>query len=429
MGKTQISLVGAIAIIVGTVIGASIFILLGPIAASTGPSLFLAYAIAFIPALFGSMFYAQLGAVMPSDGGSYLYCKRLLSVRTGYLVTLSLILGGIGAIVMLAIGFAEYLSYFFPNLPTTAVALSIVVLLVIVNLSGLKTAEVLQIFMTLWILIGLLLFAIPGLFHIEKSHFTPLLPNGWSGLWMGSALAVYSYVGYGIVSEIGGKIKNPKKNLPRAIFISLTLILLMYMLVSFVAIGVVDWQVLSATGASIVEAGAGFLPNSVVVFISIGALFATITTINAIFMTLPGDFMALTDEKIFNQRWMSFRLRKEPIFPILFMGGLAMLGVLTGLSVDYFATITIVGLLLNTVVLGVAVYQLPKKEPFAYQQAAFKIPVPLLKGVVIFGVFFNVIFIVLALLDAPSIAVLFIGWLLIGLFVHHRSIQQVNRNV
>ncbi|HEY4578377.1 MAG TPA: hypothetical protein VIG63_00860, partial [Savagea sp.] len=72
---------------------------------------------------------------------------------------------------------------------------------------------------------------------------------------------------------------------------------------------------------------------------------------------------------------------------------------------------------------------LPKKEPFAYQQAAFKIPVPLLKGVVIFGVFFNVIFIVLALLDAPSIAVLFIGWLLIGLFVHHRSIQQVNRNV
>lgn len=206
------------------------------------------------------------------------------------LLPLSLILGGIGAIVMLAIGFAEYLSYFFPNLPTTAVALSIVVLLVIVNLSGLKTAEVLQIFMTLWILIGLLLFAIPGLFHIEKSHFTPLLPNGWSGLWMGSALAVYSYVGYGIVSEIGGKINNPKKNLPRAIFISLTLILLMYMLVSFVAIGVVDWQVLSATGASIVEAGAGFLPNSVVVFISIGALFATITTINAIFMTLPGDF-------------------------------------------------------------------------------------------------------------------------------------------
>lgn len=69
--KNQIGLIGAVSIIVGTVIGASIFILLGPIAGNTGPALPIAYIFAFLPALFGSLFYAQLGAVIPATGGTY----------------------------------------------------------------------------------------------------------------------------------------------------------------------------------------------------------------------------------------------------------------------------------------------------------------------------------------------------------------------
>src|SRR5690625_5011217 len=148
--SNKISLLGAISIIVGTVIGASIFILLGPIAGQTGPALPLAYMVAFLPALFGSIFYAQLGAAIPATGGTYFYCKRLLNPTIGYVAAISLILGGMGASVMLALGFAEYLQFFIPTLPIKFTAFLILLILYGINLLGLKTSEMTQILMTVW---------------------------------------------------------------------------------------------------------------------------------------------------------------------------------------------------------------------------------------------------------------------------------------
>lgn len=422
--NNKIGLIGAIAIIVGTVIGASIFILLGPIAGQTGPSLYLAYLVAFLPALFGSLFYAQLGSAMPMDGGSYYYGKRLLNPVMGYIITISVILGGMGAIVMLALGFAEYLQFFFPSLPIQLTAVLIILVLYVINLLGLKTAEVIQIAMTVWILIGLLIFAIPGLFHIEAQNLTPLTPNGVGNFLMGSALAVYSYVGFGIISEIGGSIKNPQRNLPRAIFISLGTVVFIYTLVSLVAVGVIPWEQLSASGASVAEAAEIFLPAPVILFISIGALFATVTTINAVIMTIPGDFAALANEGIISEKMVSKRVNNALVIPISILTFVAIAGVLSGLSVDYFATITIVGLLLNTVIIGFAVYQLPKKEPELYNNAPFKMKPGTIRFVVYIGVFLNIAFILLAVLDVPSIIGVYIIWIVVGYLLHRKKIPK-----
>jgi len=426
VSSKKISLIGAISIIVGTVIGASIFILLGPIADQTGPSLFLAYFIAFLPAFFGSLFYAQLGAAIPATGGTYHYCKRLLNPTFGYIATISLILGAIGATVMLSIGFAEYLQFFFPNLPIQLTALLIILFLYGINLLGLKTAEMVQILMTVWILLALLIFAIPGLFHIEPQNFTPMMPNGIGSFLMGSALAVYSYVGYGIISEIGGTIENPNKNIPRAIFISLGMIVFIYVLVGLVAVGVIPWEQLSASGASVAEAAQVFLSPSVVLFISIGALFATVTTINAVMMTIPGDFKALAKEGIFNQKIMAKEINNTSLFPISIMVITATIGIFTGFDVDFFATITIVGLLLNAVVLGIAVWRLPTKEKEAYDNAPYKIKQGFLKPAIIIGVILNTAFIILAVLDFPIIIPLFILWIVIGYMMHRKKIPKLN---
>src|SRR5690625_3961272 len=420
----KIGLIGAIAIIVGTVIGASIFILLAPIAGQTGPSLFLAYFIAFIPAFFGSIFYAQLGAAMPATGGTYHYNKRLLNPTLGYLSTISLILGGIGATVMLAIGFAEYLQFFFPNLPIQLTALLIILFLYGINLLGIKTAEIVQILMTLWIILALLIFAVPGLFHIEVQNFTPMMPNGLGSFLMGSALAVYSYVGYGIISEIGGTIENPKKNIPKAIFISLGLIVAVYVLVGLVAVGVIPWEQLSSSGASVAEAAQIFLSPSIVFFISIGALFATVTTINAVMMTIPGDFKALAKEGIFNVKLMKRQVNNTSIFPISVMVILATIGIFSGLDVDFFATITIVGLLLNAVILGIALWRLPIREKETYDQSSFKISKGLLRPIIIIGVILNMAFILLALLDFPIILIIYIIWIAVGYLLHRSKIPK-----
>lgn len=423
--SNKISLIGAIAIIVGTVIGASIFILLGPIAGQTGPALFLAYMVAFLPALFGSIFYAQLGAAIPATGGTYHYCKRLLNPTLGYIASISLILGGMGAAVMLALGFAEYLQFFIPGLPVKFTAFIILLILYGINLLGLKTAEMAQILMTVWILIALLIFAVPGLFHIDTQNLTPLMPNGLGNFFMGSALAVYSYVGYGIISEIGGNIKEPNKNIPRAIFISLGLIVIVYALVSLVSVGVIPWEQLASSGASVAEAAQVFLSPSVVLFISVGALFATVTTINAIFMTIPGDFQALAKEAIFNRNLMAKQMNQTAVFPITVMLLVATLGIVSGFSVDFFATITIVGLLLNTVILGFALWRLPTREKEAYDNAPYKIKVGVLRGAIIIGVILNIAFILLAVLDLPLIVLIYIVWIVVGLLFHRGKIKKV----
>jgi len=424
--EKKVSLIGAISIIAGTVIGASIFILLGPIAAQTGPSLFLAYLVALIPALFGSLFYAQLGSAMPATGGTYHYAKKLLNPTVGYIATISLLLGGIGATVMLSIGFAEYLQFFIPNLPIKFAALIIVLIIYGINLLGLKSAELAQILMTVWILLALLIFSIPGLFYVDMQNYSNMMPNGLGSFLMGSALAVYSYVGYGIISEIGGSIENPKKNIPKATFISLALIVTVYILVAFVAVGVVPWEQLSSSGASIAEAAEVFLSPQLVFFISVGALFATVTTINAVFMTIPGDFRALAKEGIFNKNVIDKQVNNASIFPITVLLLAAAIGIYSGFDVDFFATITIVGLLLNTVFLGIALWKLPEKEPEAYETAPYQMKKGFLKVAIVIGVILNIAFISLAVLDFPIIIPLFIVWIIVGYIMHRNKLKQLN---
>src|SRR5690625_4337087 len=141
-------------------------------------------------------------------------------------------------------------------------------------------------------------------------------------------------------------------------------------------------------------------------------------------MTIPGDFTALAKEGIFSKKLMSKSVNNTHIFPVVFLAVLAITGILTGLSSDFFATITIVGLLLNTVVLGIAVYNLPKKDEEAYMNAPFRMKKGLLRTSVVIGVLLNITFIILAVLDYPVIILLFAVWIVGGLVLHLRKVPK-----
>lgn len=119
----KIGLIGAISTLIGIMVGAAIFILLGPLAAQTGPSLTLAFLLGAIPALFGSVYYMQLGSIFPSSGGSYIFASRLLNPTLGILAGFFMVFAGVGAVGMLALGFINYLSFYFTNIPVIPIAL------------------------------------------------------------------------------------------------------------------------------------------------------------------------------------------------------------------------------------------------------------------------------------------------------------------
>ncbi|MFD1206606.1 APC family permease [Sporosarcina contaminans] len=418
--QAKIGLIGAISTLIGTMVGAAIFILLGPLADQTGPSLTLSFLLGAIPALFGSAYYMQLGSMFPSTGGSYVYASRLLNPTMGIITAFFMIMAGVGAIGMLALGFVNYLSFFIAGGSQVIIAISIVLIFVLVNLYGMKFANKIQIVMVAWMLIALLIYIVFGFFYQHSAEFIPIdngpfLRNGVSGLMMAAVLAFYSYAGYGLITEIGGEIKNPQKNTPRAILISLVIVTLIYMGVSYISTSVVSIEDFISFTTSLPMAASLFLPGWVVTFIAIGGLLAIFTTLNAIMLIIPHEFVVMAKEgvvsKHFARKHKSFG---TPYLSLLIVNGITIVLIVSGISETVFATMTVAGLLLSGIVMGMSALNIFKKMPDLYEKAALRIPKPILIACSFLGIVSSLLFTFLAVMDAPIVGAMALALAIIG---------------
>ncbi|HET6199706.1 MAG TPA: APC family permease [Candidatus Acidoferrales bacterium] len=221
-----------------------------------GPQCLLAWAVGAIVALVDGCLWAELGAAMPEAGGSYVYLReaygpakwgRLLS----FLVIWQTIFQGPLVLASGSIGFAEYFTYLVPlgKYGQKAVAGAVVITLTILLYRRITTVG--KISMLLWIgVFG----TIAWLITAGATHFHPELaftyPAGaWKLNWLffaglGSATVptIYSYWGYYNVCFLGGEVKQPERNIPRAIFISIIVIAILYLAMQTCVLGVVPWQ-------------------------------------------------------------------------------------------------------------------------------------------------------------------------------------------
>ena len=221
-----------------------------------GPQCLLAWAVGAIVALVDGCVWAELGAAMPEAGGSYVYLReaygpakwgRLLS----FLVIWQTIFQGPLVLASGSIGFAEYFTYLVPlgKYGQKAVAGAVVITLTILLYRRITTVG--KISMLLWIgVFG----TIAWLIAAGATHFHPELAFSYpAGAWrlnwlffagLGSATVptIYSYWGYYNVCFLGGEVKQPERNIPRAIFISIIVIAILYLAMQTCVLGVVPWQ-------------------------------------------------------------------------------------------------------------------------------------------------------------------------------------------
>jgi APA family basic amino acid/polyamine antiporter len=262
--KRQLTLFDAVMIICGDMIGSGIFFATGAMA-ETLPSpggVLLVWILAGLLALAGALSCAELSASLPYAGGDYIYIKEaygklmgFLSGWSSFLVTFS------GAIAFLAVSFNEFMSFFFPILGSkealfsatvasfpitvtvgTVFAILIVVLISALHCIGVRQGSLMQNILTtlkIGALLGIIILAI-AFGEGDTAHFRPLFDWQKIGSFsvFGAAFipAIFAYSGWNAIIYIAGEVREPERNLPRALLIGNLIVIALYLVINVVYI-------------------------------------------------------------------------------------------------------------------------------------------------------------------------------------------------
>ena len=243
----SISLSSAIAISIGGMLGSGIFVLPGIAAAKTGSSIWLAYLLAAICILPAALSKSELATAMPSSGGTYVYIERTFGPVFGTIAGLGLWLSLLLKSAFALVGFGAYLTVLV-NMSsglTKYIAILFLSVILVLNIFGVKKVGKVQKIIVSISIICLSTILMIGLPAVQDHLLDPFLSQGSTGLFSTVAFVYISYAGVTKIAAIGGEIKNPSVNLPRAMMLSLLIMSAIYVSVAFVLVGNIPMESLS----------------------------------------------------------------------------------------------------------------------------------------------------------------------------------------
>jgi APA family basic amino acid/polyamine antiporter len=244
--RNQIGLAGAIAIGLASMLGAGLFVVFRDVAIAAGSLQGWSLLIAGAVAVLNSASIYQLAKSQSRAGGVYAYSRVYISKSISFVAGFSFVFGKIGSIAAIALVFEEYVA---PDSGLIAPVLAIL-LLTLINIFGInRTASVAAILATITTLFLVTTIFVSGNTFTAVSTEIPQLPSG--NLLQGASLMFFAFAGYARVATLGDEVRNPKKNIPKAIAISLGIVLALY-----VALSAVFNQIL---GPDLIESKAPFV--------------------------------------------------------------------------------------------------------------------------------------------------------------------------
>ncbi len=287
-------------------IGGSIFVLTGSAIGLAGTAVILVFILNAIITTFTAMGYAELGSAMPEAGGGYLWIRQGLprpnAFISGWLAWFAHIVAG----SLYAVGFGSFMSSLLDILKITSnplfdfipvdklVAVLSIIAFMYINIRGASETGRVGTIVTIFQLGTISLLIIGGIWSISYNphnwevNFSDFMPMGIAGIVAAMGLTFIAFEGYEIIVQTGEEIKNPKRNIPRAIFISLAIVVVMYCLVALVTIGATyisdtnpSWKFIGENGElGIMKAANTFLPYGSFIVL-MGGLVSTLAALNA----------------------------------------------------------------------------------------------------------------------------------------------------
>ncbi len=456
--KRVIGLGGLVAIEVGTTVGAGVFSLTALAARRTGPAVPLAFVAAAIPIVFIMMTVGMLGSMLPTAGGTYRYPSRLFSPMWATVGVWCYALGLVfGAFPMYATECVHYLQAVWPHIPVKPAAIGLLTLFYLVNVFGVSLATQVQGLMVLVLVAALLVFGISGVPHIDPQNFDPLLTGGAGGFLVAACILTFALQGSNSVIELGAEIKNPVKNIPRSLLISIPAVTVLYVLVSLAAVGTVDMEAWMSHGdkANLTQPAKAFMceeaavppgpelpqtgdkavpPDSAdtgaplsglfIFFLVGGAMFAFTTTLNGTFMWATKSLLVVANDGIMPRRLARTSRFGTPALFLTIMWALAVAAVLADAGIEIFAAYATIGGMIIFIPSMIAAMLLPKKLPRVYHAPGYRLKGFMLYVAPTIGIVTSALLIVILLVDLLSMhwvyPALFLVWFALG-FVFHWS--------
>ena len=318
--KKGLGLLDIFCVATGAMISSGLFILPGLAFSYAGPAVILSYILASILCIPTLLSTAELTTAMPKAGGDYFYIMRgfgpLLGTIAGFCSWFSLSLKATFALI----GMGAYISIV-AQLPLNIIALYCCLFFIILNLLGVREAGKFQVLLVLGLLSTLLVYFILGIRMVNLSNFSPFFSRGVGSVFATASFVFISYGGLTKVAALAEETKNPGRNLPLGMFLSLIVTSVIYTLVIFVTIGVLNPSILRNTLIPISE-GAGVVGGGALrIIISLGAFLAFISTANAGIMAASRYPLGMSRDELLPLLFQKISKKfKTPYMGIIFTG-------------------------------------------------------------------------------------------------------------
>ncbi|MFX1377173.1 MAG: APC family permease [Promethearchaeota archaeon] len=366
--KRRVSLFSLTVYGVGNVLGAGIYALIGEVVGKTGNISWLAFVLASITGALTGLSYAELSAMYPKSAAEFVYTEeafkmRILSFILGWIIIFS----GILSAATVALAFGSYLADLInvrSIFVTIAYGLLLVIVLSIINSLGIKTSTRTNIIFTLIEASGLIIIIILGFFGKREPNYF-ILPSGTSITAIISAVALifFAYIGFEDIANIAEEVKNPQKNIPKAIIYSIIITTILYCFTAISVVSILPSSDIADSDAPLNEVATEVLGPVGGIIISFIALFATANTVLIMLIVTSRMMYGMARDKALPEKLSEISPEfRTPTTSVVLTMCFTIIPIFFG-DISVVAHATVFGVLINFLLVNISLIALRRRKP------------------------------------------------------------------
>lgn len=279
--KRHLSLFSLCVFGIGIIVGAGIYSVIGVAYGHAEESLWLSFLISGLAAVLTGISYCELATMYPLAGAEYIYLRRAFprNYFLSFIVGMLLLMGGAATASSVAVAFEGYVQFFVAT-PKMMAAAALLVICTTINLIGIHSSNRANIVFTFVELIGIMIVIYFGV-HVDHPVSVPSFHIS-HGTMIAVSLIFFVYLGFEDIANLSEEVRDPEKNIPRAILICLLITALLYLLVSLAVIRLIDSKTLAQSAFPLAEV----LKRTSVVASDLLSGIALFSTANTVLVTM-----------------------------------------------------------------------------------------------------------------------------------------------